>query len=277
VPWNPELFSAPALERVSARHRRERLTLVPFFVAVMTEEIDAIVGSFAGEPEVHHPVRGRVKGAAAFERFARDTSAWLAERDAIVEDVGFIVTPRRRIEEVVLHLDGDAGRIALPVAAASEHDEDGIKEIRIYFSTWPLTGGHAIRPPLLQPEPGLHVPDVVGEHERALAAGDVEAALAAFAPEASVREPAGAAHIHRGTRELRALYEFFFSDGGIALEHCAVTDDGDACALEYNLVAWGRTAMAPQAGLAVYIRGAGGRLAAARVYDDSDPPLAGEV
>ena len=60
---------------------------------------------------------------------------------------------------------------------------------------------------------------------------------------------------------------------GIGLERCAVTDDGRACALEYNVVAWGRTELGRQAGLAVYVRGDSGKLAAARVYDDSDPPL----
>jgi hypothetical protein len=29
----------------------------------------------------------------------------------------------------------------------------------------------------------------------------------------------------------------------------------------------------PQAGVAVYDRGASGKLAAARIYDDADPPL----
>ena len=144
----------------------------------------------------------------------------------------------------------------------------------MYFSTWPLTGRHANRPPLLQPDPDLHEPDVVGEYQRALAAGDVEAILAAFEPDGYMREPAGDAYVHRGTDELRALYERFFSNGGgIPLEHCAVTDDGRACALEYNVVAWGRTELPPEAGLAVYVRGDSGKLAAARVYDDADPPL----
>ena len=274
MPWDPELFTAGALARIEDRHRRERLTLVPFFLGLMTGEIGAIIASFAGEPEVHHPVRGRIRGGAAFERFADEMNAWLADREAIVEDVNFILTPRRRVEEVLLHL----GRIALPVAVAAERDEDGgLMEMRIYFSTWPLTGAHAIRPPLLQPDPDVREPDVVGEYQRALAVGDAEAAVAAFEPDAYVREPAGGDHVHRGTDELRALYELFFSNGGgIPLEHCAVADDGRACALEYNVVAWGGTAMPPQAGIAVYARGTSGKLAAARIYDDADPPLAGD-
>jgi hypothetical protein len=223
VPWLPELFSAPALQRILDERRQERLTAVPYFDGLITGETDALIESFVGEPEVHHPVRGRIKGSDAFGRFVTNTNTWIAERNVTIEDVNFIVTPRRGIEEVVLRIDGDDGRIELPLALAADRDDDArILELRVYFSTWPLTGAHAIRPPLLQPDPGLHEADVVGEYQRALAAGDVEAAVATFEPDGYMREPAGGEHIHRGTDELRALYTSFFANGGgIPLEHCA--------------------------------------------------------
>src|SRR3954454_10862684 len=229
MPWIPELFSAPALERVLADRRHAR---VPFFAGMMAGEIDALVGSFAGEPELHHPVRGRVKGVAAFERFVSELRTWLTEHSAAPEDVDFVLTPGRGVEELILHLDTDDGRSEVPVAIASAHDERGrIVEQRVYFSSWPLTGGHAIRPPVLQPRHGLEEPDAVGDYQRALAAGDADAVMAALEPDASVREPAGRAYTHRGADELRALYERFFSNGGgVPREHCAVTDDGRACA-----------------------------------------------
>jgi hypothetical protein len=275
VPWAPELFTGPALQRLQDKYRREHLRSVPFFDGLMTGEVEALVESFSGVPELHHPIRGRIKGESAFRRFVSDMTSWLGASAVDVEHVNFLITDPRGIEEVILHLDGDGGRIALPLALAAEHDErERIVEMRLYFSSWPLTGRHANRPPLLQPDPDLHEPDVIGEYQRALAVGDVESILATFEPDGYMREPAGAAYVHRGTDELRALYERFFSNGGgIPLEHCAVTDDGRSCALEYNVVAWGRTALAPEAGLAVYVRGDSGRLAAARVYDDSDPPL----
>ena len=279
MPWAPELFSAPALEGVLEKYRRGRLRSVPFFDGLVTGEIDALVESFSGVPEVHHPVRGRIKGESAFRRFVADMTSWLAVRNVDVEHVNFCITDPRGVEEVVLHLDGDGGRIALPLALTADHDErERIVEMRMYFSSRPLTGRHANRPPLLQADPDLQAPDVVGEYQRALARGDVDAILAAFEPDGSMREPAGDAYVHRGTDELRALYEWFFSNGGgIPLEHCAVTDDGRACALEYNVVAWGATAMPPEAGIAVYVRGDSGKLAAARVYDDSEPPLSSQA
>jgi hypothetical protein len=114
----------------------------------------------------------------------------------------------------------------------------------------------------------------VAEYQGALAAGDVDAIVATFEPDAYAREPGGGRYVHRGAEGLRAFYEQLFSnDGGIPLEHCGMLDDGRACALEYNVVWWGRTELPPEAGVAVYVRGESGKLAAARIYDDTDPPL----
>jgi hypothetical protein len=257
------------------KYRHEHLRSVPFFDGLLTGEVDALIESFSGVPEVHHPVRGRIKGEGAFRHFVTEMTSWLAERQAKVENVNFLITDHRGVEEAVLHLDGGGGRVGLPLALAADRDEDRrVVELRLYFSSWPLTGRHANRPPLLQPDVDLHGPDVVDEYQRALATGDVEAIVGSFEPDGYMREPPGDGYVHRGTDELRAHYELFFSNGGgIPLEQCAVTDDGRTCALEYNVVAWGRTALSPEAGIAVYERGDGGKLAAARVYDDSDPPL----
>jgi len=276
MPWMPELFSAPVVERFLGQSADARAVApVPYFTGVTSGETEALVGSFAGEPEVHHPIRGRVKGRRAFERFVTETHAWLTERKAVGAVVERIITPQRAVEEVVLTLDGHEGRVELPIAVVADRDHDArIVELRVYYSTRPLTGRHANRPPLLQPDPDLHAPDVVGEYQHALAAGDVQAAVAAFEPHGYVRGPTGETYVHRGEDELVDLYELFFSaGGGIPLEHCAVTDDGRSCALEYNVVSRGPTEIPPEAGIAVYVRDVSGRLACVRIYDDADLPL----
>ncbi len=279
MPWFPEMFSASVLERIRDDAADARAAEpVPYFDGVMSGETNALVGSFAGEPELHHPVRGRVRGRRGFERFVSDTNTWLTERHAVFSPVQRILTPRRGIEETVMTLDGEDGRVEVPVAVAADRSDDGrIVELRIYWSMWPLTGEHHHRSPLLEPDPDLREPDVVGEYQRALAAGDADAVLATFETDAYVREPAGSAYLHRGHDELVALYRRFFSnDGGIRLEHCALTDDGRGCALEYNIVRWGQTELSPEAGLGVYVRGSTGKLASARIYDDIDPPISSE-
>jgi hypothetical protein len=275
MPWLPELFTAPALQQLKDRQRRDELEFVPYFDGLLTGQIDALVESFAGEPQLHTPRRGRVKGVRAFEAYVTEANEWLAQRNVSVDDVERVITEQRGFEEVVLHLDGETGRVDLPHALVADHSADGrLEELRIYFSGWQLTGRHANRPPVLQPDPKLREADVVAEYQRALAAGDVDAIMAAFESDAYAREPAGGDHVHSGADDLRVFYESLFSNGGgIPLEHCALLDDGRSCALEYNVVRWGRTELPPQAGVAVYVRGESGRLAAARIYDDVDPPL----
>lgn len=217
MPWIPELFSAPALERLEAKWQRERLDAVSYFEGLGAGELDAPVNSFAREPELHDPVRGRIRGVRAFEAFVNETNAFLAQRNVSVEDVNHVITERRGFEEEVLHYDDETGRVELPAAI-----------------------------------------------------------VATFEPDGYAREPAGSRYIHRGRDALRAFYEQLFSNGGgIPLEHCALVDDGHACALEYNVVSWGATELRPEAGVAVYVRGQSGKLAAARIYDDTDPPLGG--
>jgi hypothetical protein len=129
-----------------------------------------------------------------------------------------------------------------------------------------------VRPPILAAGPG-RLTGVVGQYQAALAAGDIETVVGAFAPDGYFRGPFGPLHEHRGTAELRSFFARCFSaGGGIGLEDCAVTDDGVRCALEYNCVRWGRHDLPPQAGIGVYERGPDGLLAAVRVYDDVEAP-----
>jgi hypothetical protein len=79
MPWLPELFSAPALEQLEEKQQREVVN-VPYFDGLLVGEIDALVESFAGEPQLHHPLRGRVKGERAFRDFVSETNEWLTRR-----------------------------------------------------------------------------------------------------------------------------------------------------------------------------------------------------
>ena len=190
MPWVPELFSAPVLQRFLDKQRRDTIVDVPFFDGLVAGETDALVGSFAGEPEVHHPVRGRIKGVKAFTAFVAEMSAWFAEHNVEVEDVERVVLRARGFEEVLLRVDGDGGRVEVPFALVADHPAgERIEELRLYWSTEPLTGRHTGRPPLLQPDPDLHPADVVGEYQRALAAGDLDAVVATFEPDGYARAP----------------------------------------------------------------------------------------
>jgi hypothetical protein len=138
---------------------------------------------------------------------------------------------------------------------------------RSYFSRRVLDGQRHLRPAILAPGPD-RPSDVIARYQAALASGDVEEVVGAFRPDGYYREPIGPLFAHCGSGELRSFFSQRFSGGGIGLQDCAVTDDGERCAVEYNCARWGRDDLVPQAGIGVYERGSDGLLVAARVYDD---------
>jgi hypothetical protein len=198
----------------------------------------------------------------------------LAERHARIETVAATVAGDRAVVELLAHLAQDGREVAWPVAIVAESPNERSVVFRSYCSQRALTGRPYLRRSILAPR-RVHVGDVVGRYHAALAAGDVEALVGTFAPDGYLREPPGPQYLHRGAAELRTFFRAYFSaGGGIGVENCRVTDDGERCALEYNCVRWGDRALPPQAAIAVYERSADGLLAAARMYDDIDAPIA---
>ena len=228
MPWLPEVFTAPVMEQILDRRRRDALVAVPYFDGLLVGDPDPLVESFAGEPEVHDPVRGRVKGVAAFRAFVTETSAWLRDHHASVDDGEHVILEQHGFEEVVLHLDADGGALEVPIVVVADREVDGrIDEVRVYFDSRLLTGRHAHRPPLLQADPALTVPEAVA-----------------------------------------GFYAQMPDGAGITLEPCALVDDGRAAAFEHNVVRLGSVQPLPQAEVAVLVRSESGGPPAVRVYDD---------
>jgi hypothetical protein len=276
MPWMPEVFTAPIAKARRAEGDARANDAIAYYEGILAGEPNALVRSFAGQPRVNDPRVGDVEGVRELRAFVSGTADWLRERDAAVENVALTRTQSRAVEEVVLHLllGEEGGRVELPVAIVTDRNPDRtLKAIRVYHSMWPLTGEHAVRPPLLPADPKLHAQGVVGDYQRALAEGDLESIVGTFEPDGYAREPSGGACVHRGAEGLGELYAHLFANGGgIPLEHCTLTDDGVRCAIEYNCVRWGVTDILPQAGVAVYERGNSGLLGAACIYDDVSPP-----
>jgi len=198
----------------------------------------------------------------------------LGERGAKTESVASTCSGDRAVVEILAHLAADDGsEVDWPLAVVAESVDDRSVVFRTYCSQWPVDGRRHVREPIL--EPGhAHPGDVVGRYQAALEAGDADAIVNTFATDGYFREPIGPDYLHRGTLELRSFFSRCFrAGGGIGLQHCAVTDDGVRCALEYNCVRWGSYDLPPQAGIAVFERGPDGLLVAARAYDDVEAPV----
>ncbi len=257
-------------------------TLLPdmaerYWQLLIAGDADALLAMFAGSPRIDAVHPGTVAGEEAVREFAAGTHEWLEGMQAHVSPVRTTRGELRSVAEQELHLRLDDGRkVHLPTAVVAERGEEPLLErLTVYHSTWPLTGHHEIRHPVLEVDPGLTAPDVVGRYETALGQGYLQGVVELFAPDAYVREPSGEPYVHRREDGIREFYLNLFGNvGGIALDLCCVTDDGEACAVEYNAMKWGRTVLKPQAGITVYERDAGGTLLrAARIYDDVESPM----
>lgn len=242
---------------------------VRYLPLLVTGDADGLASLFEREPLLDDPGEGRVEGHGTLLRFVQSSHKWLVEKQAQAEHFALTVSGERSVAEQVLHLTIDGKRIGLPVALVGERGAGGkLRELRIYHSMWPLTGGHKVRSPLLQAAHNLELPQVVERYQWALGTAELDTILSVFEPDGYAQEPSGGEYVHRGPEGRRELYSALFSDGGIPLEHCSVTFDGTRCAIEYNVVRWGEHRLKPQAGVAVYEIGPSGLLAAARIYDD---------
>jgi ketosteroid isomerase-like protein len=273
MPWFPEFASAVELARRQTRAAGQADPVAQYFAALNRGDTRALEDVWPGEVVVHDPRAGEVRGHRQLRRFVNQNRSWLSGRDARIETVAATCAGGRAVVEVLAHLAGDGPEVAWPIAVVAESPDDRSVVFRTYCSQWPVDGRRHLRPPILASGPA-GTGDVVGRYQAALSRGDTDAIVGTFSPEGYYRESIGPHNTHRGTAELRSFFAGCFgAGGGIGLEQCAVTDDGARCALEFNCLRWGSHDLPPQAGLAVYERGPGGLLAAARVYDDIDAPV----
>jgi SnoaL-like domain len=272
MPWFPDFASAAELARRQTRATGQADPVAQYLAALNKTDTHGLETVWPGEVVVYDPRAGEIRGHKQLRRFVSHNLSWLAGLRAHVETVASTCAGGRAVVELLAHLAGDGGELAWPVAVVAESPDDRSVVFRTYCSQWPVDGRRHVRPPILKPGPA-YPGDVVGRYQAALGAGDTDAIVSTFAPDGYFRDPIGPHATHRGTAELRSFFTRRFSaGGGIGLQHCAVTDDGVRCALEYNCVRWGSHDLPPQAGLGVYERGPDGLLAAARVYDDVEPP-----
>jgi limonene-1,2-epoxide hydrolase len=273
MPWFPEFFSAVELARRDIRDVGSTDPVGQYFAALKSGDAGLLETAWPGKVTVYDPKAGEIHGHRKLRRFVQQNQIFLAGRHASTRTVASTCVPGRAVVELLVHLDNGEQKFEWPVAVVAESSDDLSVVFRTYCSRWPVDGRRYIRPPILDSAP-VQLGDVVARYLAAVEVGDADTAARSFAPDGYFREPIGAHPTHRGTAELRSFFRERFGGSGIGIAPCAVTDDGVRCALEYNLLRWGRHSLTPQAGLVVYERNPAGLLAAARVYDDVEAPVA---
>jgi hypothetical protein len=272
MPWFPDFAAAVELTRKQTRAEVRADPVGQYFAALNQGNAHALETVWPGEVVIYDPRAGEVRGHKQVRQFISRNLSWLAGLHARTETVASTVASGRAVVELLARVDHEGRELMWPVAVVAESPDELSVVFRTYCTQWPVDEHRHLRPSILKAGPD-HPDDVVGRYFAALRAGDVEAVMSTFAPDGYFRGAFGPRYAHHGPAALREFYTWVFSaGGGLGREDCAVTDDGVRCALEYNLVRWGRHDLPPQAGLCVCERSPEGLLAAVRVYDDVEAP-----
>ena len=242
--------------------------LSEIYLPTLATQPEQLVRRLGERATVDDPIFGRTGGMPALGRYIEEVSAWLGKHAGTFEKTAFTLGADRDVTEGTLTLTNDGRRVAVPVAVVAERRKEREVELRLYYSTQPISGSHAVRSPLLPEDHEVLVPPPVAAHLDALGRGEVDAIVASFQGDGTLRDAEGVTYGNEGGA-LRAHYEKLFrGEPGVEVLKGARADDGRTCALEYTIVRVRGERVAPQAGLAVYERGESGLLHAVRLYED---------
>ena len=142
--------------------------------------------------------------------------------------------------------------------------------MRAYHSTWPLTGDHVRRGPLIDPEVEF-AQEPVDSYIAAMATGDIDALDSLFEEDGYVREPSGDRFKHVGS-DRASYFRPLRERGGVGMTMVTSIDDGKSAAIEYLYDEWAGVKVDSQPGASVWERGPDGKIAAVRIYDDVTTP-----
>lgn len=244
-----------------------------FFQNITAGEHEKLTSAFADQPRINTPLQGLIQGTEAFNRYLSSQKTWLSDYRAKVREINLIENDRRIVSEQVIDLELNGVASDLPVVVVAQLEGKLISEFRIYHSTWPLTGNHILRSPIIDQTAGSDdEPEAVQKYMKALKEADIAAVLKLFTKDAYVRQPSGDKYRSSGAN-IKEFYQAALGKGGINLRHATHTFNGKSFAVEFICDFWIKP-MTPQCGIAVYDLGKKpSQISAVRIYDDVSPPF----
>lgn len=238
--------------------------MIRLYTNLLNGDGEAVCQLFAGEPVVDDQRLGRLEGRDAILQWASNAAEWLTGLDAQLWVASSFGTPGRTVVEYIAWITTDDGRVDLPIVAVGDNTDGGLTEIRTYHSTWPWTGGHIERPPILLPDDD-ELPAVVADYLNYINAGDGESVQSLFVDYGYMQEASGARWRHAGPEGLARLYGNLRPNPDLRVDPLRLTFDGRFAAVEYNFTMGTSTV----AGVDVFELAANGQLVAIRVHDDA--------
>lgn len=207
--------------------------LVPFFRGILELSPQALVKSWANGPQLTDTRFGEVIDRDGFDTWTDLTRTWLGSTSATVEPVRVVNSPECSVEEMILHLDGDARGHELPVAVVARWDFDHLlTSVHVYHVARARGSISEVGRDDRDPLDLESLAPVIADHVAALQAGDVHRVVAGFHDDATLRGAAVDAPVVAGTAAIGEFYESVLTGPGPALQVKNVVAEASAYALE---------------------------------------------
>ena len=242
---------------------------LPALLADSQEELGKRLGSRA---KIYDPIFGAAANPAEVSGRLKALAGWLSDHGAEFVASSSVVGIDRDVTEGTLSLRLDEEHIDLPVALILERKKAREVDLRIYHATLPLKSWQAARPQRGVREKDPAVPAHVAEHLALMRLGDVDALVAGFETDGSVRDGTGKVHARPGG----GMHEFYvrlLQSGPAANDWqpvvISVADDGRKCAIEYETSKRRDGEIAPKEGAMIFERGPSGLFSSVRIYDEA--------
>ncbi len=250
---------------------RGRLSDV-FFPALLSDSQEELGKRLGSRAKIYSPIFGAASGPEVSSRL-KELAAWLSDRSAAFSASSTLVGIDRDVTEGTLSMRLNEQHVELPVALIMERKRAREIDLRVYHATLPLKRWQAARPHRGQSEKDPAVPAHVAEHLALMRLGDVDALVAGFETEGSVRGGTGKVHARPGG----GMHEFYvrlLQSGPAANDWqpvvISVADDGRTCAVEYETSKLRDGESAPKEGAMIFERGASGLFSSVRIYDEAE-------
>lgn len=251
-----------AEERGAASTLKGRLADV-YIPALVAGSLHALSRRLGNRATIDDPLFGRASTLSSIDPLLERLATHFGEQQATYRHVASATGVDRDVSEGLLVVRAGSGSRAseIPIAVVAERRRLREIELRVYYATG--AAERAPRPPLLDSERDVPVPQIVAHVLEAFRKGAVERVLSAFEESSRFVDPNGKAHSKRDG----SMASFLADLGGrLTLVPAGVADDGRTCCIEAVLTRQGPFGDDAESAAMSFVRGDSGLLRELRLY-----------
>lgn len=247
------------------------------FTYILNEDQEALESMFCNRKiNINVPRYGAIGNRIVFMRYIGKVKEWLEDHEARTSYWGAVRGEDRFCVHMMVDFNIDDEELDyhrglhIPISIICEMKEGKIAQARAYYTTMWIAGHNITRPALLDEDVDIYekLPVTEQKYLKALWTSDAETIQnELFDPEGYFM---GTAISHNAGPDLQKTFKGLFAGGkNTEIRVCSMIEDEHNVCIEYTNNRSGGYPNTPSSGVAIYGKGAGGKIAYARLAGDS--------